>query len=214
MGPRKLAVALLLAVLVVSSGCVGFLLGNEALSFTAEPAVTDDAAASEAGYETSGTNSSTTERTFTVAGQERQVEVTNRMTTYEKSVELPVLGEVRAGTLSLISTPAVEIGPRTFNPIGDYDNDRLVGLVESQYGGVSDTERVSSTEIRMLGTTTNVTKYAATATLQGQEVDVFIHVTKVRDGEDFVVGVGVYPQRLDGEEENVLAMLRAAEHPA
>lgn len=214
MRPRNFAAALLLAVLVVSSGCVGFLLGTESLSFTAEPAVTDDAAASEAGYETDGTRSETAERSFTVAGQEREVEVTNQFTTYEKSVEVPVLGEVKAGTLSLISTPAVEIGPRTFNPVGDYDNDRLVGLVESEYEGVSDVERVGTTEIEMLGGTTNVSKYTATATLEGQEVDVYIHVTKVRDGDDFVVGVGVYPQRLDSEEGNVLAMLRAAEHPA
>jgi len=209
---RNAVAAALLAALVLSSGCVGFLLGNEALSFKASAATVEESAAEEAGYEFNGTESTTRTRSVTVAGQEREVEVTNRITTYEKRVEIPVLGEAKAGVFSLISTPAVEVAGRTFNPVGDYDNDRLVGLVESQYEGLSDVERVGERETTVLGRETNVTRYAATAEFQGQEIDVYVHVTKVRDGDDFVVAVAVYPQRLDGERENVAGMLSAVRH--
>ena len=39
-------------------------------------------------------------------------------------------------------------------------------------------------------------------------------MTKVRDGEDFVVPVGIYPQQKDGEAQNVVAMMEAIAHPA
>jgi hypothetical protein len=203
----------LLAILVVSSGCVGFLAGSEELSFAADPAATADSAASSAGYESNGTRTQRVEREFTVAGQTRTVEAANEITTYEKAIEIPLLGEAKLGVFTLVSSPAVEIAGETFNPIGDYSNDRLVRLVASEYGGLSGAEQVSERRLTALGTRTTVTKYSATATVQGEEVDVFVHVTKVRDGEDFVVALGIYPQRLDGEAENVLDMIRAVEHP-
>jgi hypothetical protein len=114
---------------------------------------------------------------------------------------------------SVVSTPAVEIAGQTFNPIGDYSNDELVRLVTDRFGSLSNVERVSSRQVLVRGTETTVTKYAATTTVQGREIDVFVHVTRVRDGDDFLVGVGVYPQALDQESE-ILTLFRAIEHPA
>jgi hypothetical protein len=114
---------------------------------------------------------------------------------------------------SVVSTPAVEIAGQTFNPVGDYSNDRLVQTITDRFGTLSNVDRVSERRIVVSGTETTVTKYAATTTVEGREIDVFVHVTKVRDGEDFLVGVGVYPQQLDQESE-VLTLMRAIEHPA
>lgn len=211
---RRKALPALLAVLLVSSGCLGFVTGEQSLEFEADPARTDESVASNAGYESNGTQSVRVERNLSVADVTRRVAVTNEVTTYEKSVEVPVVGSLRLGVFSIISSPAVEVAGRELNPIGDYDNDQLVGLVQSRYDGLSEVRRVSNRTISVLGSDTTVSKYAASTTVRGQQVDVFVHVMKVRHGEDFVVAVGVYPQRLDGEEENVLEMMRAIDHPA
>lgn len=183
------------------------------MTFSADPAVVEESAASNAGYKSDGTQTKKVNRTFEVAGQERTVVAENKMTTYEKSLDLAVI-EAKLGVFTVISTPAVEIAGQTLNPIGDYSNARLVELIQSQYSGLSDVREVSSRTITVQGTETKVTKFAGKANVNGREVDVYIHVTKYRDGEDFVIAMGIYPQQLDGEEQNVLSMMRAIQHPA
>ncbi|MFB6092374.1 MAG: DUF6517 family protein [Haloquadratum sp.] len=210
---RRVGAVLAVVLLISTSGCVGVLTGTEPLTFAAEPAAVADAAAEQAGYELNGTRAVEINRTFEVAGQERRVVVTNQVTTYTKSVDLGPLGEQRLGLFTVVSTPAVEIAGRTLNPIGSYSNRRLVELVQQRYSGLRDVRAVSAQNITVQGTETEVTKFAATATIAGREIDVYVHVTKYRDGEDFVLAIGVYPQKLPGEGENVLAMMRAIEHP-
>ncbi|WP_435184936.1 DUF6517 family protein [Halobellus sp. EA9] len=210
---RRALVAVALAVLLATSGCIGFLTGDEALSFTAEPAAVADSAAQEAGYESNGTRSIEVNRTFEVAGQERRVVATSQLTGYTKSMELGPLGETEVGIFTVVSTPAVEVAGQTLNPIAQFSNRRLIQFVQQQYEGLSDVQQVSSQNITVQGTETTVTKFSGTTTLQGREVDVYVHVTKYRDGDDFILALGVYPQRLSGEEENVLSMMRAIEHP-
>ncbi|SFR69175.1 DUF6517 family protein [Halogeometricum limi] len=209
---RTVVAGLATTALTATTGCIGFLTGQEALTFAAEPAAVEASAAENAGYSSDGPRTESVERSFTVAGQERQVVAENEINTYEKSLDLGFF-EAKLGVFTVISTPAVEIAGQTLNPIGDYSNQQLVNLVQSQYEGLSDVREVSTQTITAQGTQTEVTKYAAKATVSGQQVDVYIHVTKYRDGEDFIVAVGVYPQQLGGEEENVLSMMRAIQHP-
>lgn len=205
---QRRLVILALSALLLTSGCLGSLSGGPT-TFEAAPADVDDAAATETGFEKNGTRERVATREF---GPET-VRVVSKVTTYEKSLTIPLLGSARLGVFSVVSTPAVEVAGQTFNPVGEYSNDRLVKFVTDRFGSLSDVERVSSRQVLVTGTETTVTKYAATTTVQGQEIDVFLHVTKVRDGEDFLVGVGVYPQALDQQEE-ILTLLRAVEHPA
>ncbi|AFK19471.1 hypothetical protein E6P09_11865 [Haloferax mediterranei ATCC 33500] len=214
MTSRRTVATLALAALIVMSGCIGFLTGEESLTFESEPAATDSTVASNTGYSTNGTQTFQVNRTLSVAGAERQVAASNHMTTYEKSIDLGFFGEAKLGMFSVISTPAVEVAGKARNPIGDYSNDQLVGLVDSQYQGLKDVEQVSSRDVQMLGEQANVTKYSATAKFGGQDVDVYVHVTKVRHNEDFIVAIGMYPQQLDGEEKNILELIRAVEHPS
>lgn len=212
---RRGAAAVAVALLMVTSGCIGFLTGSEPLRFSAEPAAVSGSAAEDAGYEYNGTRELTVNRSFDVGGQERRVVATNRIADYSKSIELGPLGEAEVGVFNVVTTPAVEIAGQTLNPIGSYSNARLVEFVQQQYSGLGGIERVSEQNITVQGTETTVTKFSATANIEGQEVDVFIHVTKYRSGEDFVVAIGVYPQQLEGQEEsNILSMMRAIDHPA
>jgi hypothetical protein len=200
-----------LSVLVVTSGCLGALTGGES-TYEAAPADVTEAAAAETGFEKNGTRDSVTTRE--VDATSGTVRVVSKVTTYDKSLEVPLLGSARLGVFRLVSTPAVEIAGRSYNPVGDYSNDRLARFAAEQSRSLSAAgiERVSSRRVLVLGTETTVTKYAATTNVQGQEIDVFLHVTKVCDGEDFVVAIGVYPQTLDQQAE-VLTLLRAIEHP-
>jgi hypothetical protein len=73
---------------------------------------------------------------------------------------------------------------------------------------------VSEQNVTVQGTETAVTKFSATATIEGREIDIFVHITKYRGGDDFVVAIGVYPQQLDGRaESNMLSMMRSINHP-
>ena len=203
------------AALLATSGCVGFLTGEEPLEVSAEPAIVSGSAAADAGYEYNGTRALEVDRTFEVGGQERRVIATNRISDYAKTVDFGPLGEVEVGVFTVVTTPAVEVAGRTLNPVGSYSNARLVELVQRQYSGLSDVRRVSERTVTVQGTDTTVTKFAATATIEGRAVDVFVHVTKYRSGDDFVVAIGVYPRQLDGlEASNVLSMMRSIDHPA
>ena len=211
---RRGAAVVAVALLMVTSGCIGFLTGSEPLRFSAEPATVSGSVAEDAGYEYNGTRELTVNRSFEVGGQERRVVATNRIADYSKSIELGPLGEAEVGVFNVVTTPAVEVAGQTLNPIGSYSNARLVEFVQQQYSGLGDIQRVSEQNVTIQGTETTVTKFSATATIEGQEVDVFIHVTKYRNGDDFVVAVGVYPQRLEGQEEsNILSLMRVIDHP-
>nr|WP_058827786.1 DUF6517 family protein [Haloferax sp. Q22] len=214
MTSRRVVAVLALVALVLTSGCIGFLTGEETLTFESQPATADATVAENAGYETNGTETFAVNRTLSFGGQERKIAASNHITTYEKSLDLGFFGEAKLGSFSVISTPAVEVAGQPRNPIGDYSNDDLIRLVDNQYQGLSDVDPVSSRNVQMLGQTTNVTKYSATARFGGQEVDVYVHVTKVQHNEDFVIAIGLYPQQLDGEEENVLELIRSVEHPS
>ncbi|MFB6251791.1 MAG: DUF6517 family protein [Halobellus sp.] len=202
-----------MAGLLLTSGCLGFVSGDEPLTLSADPAAVADAAAQDARYTTNGTEPLEFNRTVEVAGQERRIEATNYITPYTKRMEVGSLGETDVGLFTVVSTPAADVGGQTLNPIGQFSNERLVQFVQQQYSGLSDVQRVGARNITVQGTETRVTKFSATSTIQGQEIDVYVHVTKYRHGDDYIFGLGVYPQQLDGEEANVIAMLRAIEHP-
>ncbi|WP_284014017.1 DUF6517 family protein [Halobaculum litoreum] len=187
------------------AGCSG-----SPTTFEARPAGTSAAAADETGYEERGTESRTVSREF--AGTD--VEVINKVTTYEKTVDT-VLGSVRAGVFAAVSSPAVAVAGQSFNPVGDYDPGRLVELLAGSYGGLSDPTRVGESSVEVLGEPRTFVRYEATATFEGQEIDVFVHVTEaLRSGEDFVIPVAVYPAQV-GERgrENAHTLASGTEHP-
>ena len=45
------------------------------------------------------------------------------------------------------------------------------------------------------------------------DIDVYVHLTKVRHDGDYVIAIAVHPQGLPGEEERVDALLEGIEHP-
>jgi len=209
---QRTAVGLALAVMVLTSGCLGVLTGSEPLSFGAAKATERQQTLSETGYRQVAVESQNDTRQFSAAGQTRNVTVTSWVSQYQRSVDLGALGSQPAAVFVAISTPQVDVLGRTFNPVGDMSNRELLEQLQSQYGRIQVGPQADSQNVTVLGSETTVSKFAGTATLGGTSVDVYIHVTKVKHDGDFVVAVAIYPQRLTGEQKRVFRLLDGLEH--
>jgi len=208
---RRTAVAVALAALIATSGCLG-VLGGDGLSFSASQATVSEDALQATGYEEVSVNESEISREFSAGGQSRNVTVTNWVAMYERSVSVPVLGERRAAVFGAFASPGVSILGQSFNPIDDYSERDLAQLAQQQYDGLSVGQTASTRNMTVLDESTTVTKFEGSATIGGQSVDVYVHVTKVKHDGDHVVAVAIYPQALDGEQEHVDELLTGLEH--
>lgn len=208
---RRTAVAVAFAALIATSGCLG-ILGGDGVEVSASQATVSEDALQETGYEEVSVEESEVTREFSAAGQSRNVTVTNWVAMYERTVNVPVIGEQRAAVFGAFASPEVSVLGQSFNPIDDYSERDLAELAQQQYDGLSVGQTASTREMTVLNESTEVTKFEGTAEISGQSVDVYIHVTKVKHDGDHVVAVAIYPQDLDGEQERVDALLTGLEH--
>ncbi|MFB6361971.1 MAG: DUF6517 family protein [Halobacteriales archaeon] len=207
---------LALSFLLVTAGCVGVLTGNEPLTFEATPVTVAPAALEETGYEQSRTDTNQLNREFSVAGQTREVEVTNHIAEYARTVDAGPLGSEDLARFIVVSTPALEILDRTFNPVAEMSNRQLVEQVQDRYEGLQNVQSQSERTVSVLGTSATVSVFSAEATLEGtdQTIDLTLHVTRFRHGEDFIIAIGAHPAILDGEPRNVDRLLKGLRHDA
>lgn len=211
---RRLAAVALVAVLL-TSGCLGFITGQEAASFESTPVSVSESARSDAGYQEVRVESETVTRTFSAAGQSREVEVTNHVAEYSRSAQLPVLADQEVARFTVFSTPQVNVLNRSFNPVGDLSNRELAQRLQEKYETISDVRPVGNRTVTALGKGRRVSKFRATATtVGGQDVDVVLHVANFRHEDDFIVVVAVYPEKLDGEQANVDTLIGGIQHGA
>jgi hypothetical protein len=209
MSVRHNAGVVLVAVLVATAGC-SYLSGP--LTFEANEATVGDGALGETGYEEVAVEDVTVNRTFSAAGQSKQVTVTNWLAQYERRVDLGPLGSQRAAVFVAFATPQVEVAGQAFNPVGDLSEKELLKRFQSRYQSISVGDQVGSTEVSTLGTTVDLKKFDGQATFRGQQIDVYLHVAKFEHGDDYVVALAVYPQRLSGEESKVVRLTEGLDH--
>ncbi|WP_137286958.1 DUF6517 family protein [Halorussus salinisoli] len=208
---RRAVAGVLVAALVVASGCTGVLSGP--VTFSASEATVSDAALQETGYEHNSTEKKEVSREFSAAGQSKKVEVTNWISEYHQRVGLPGVGEHKVAVFATFSSPKVDVLGKSFNPLSKYDNRQLAEQFTSQLKSVNDVRKVDSQNRTMLGKTTKVTKFEATVTTAtGIEFDAYVHVTKVEHEGDYVVALAVYPQKLPGQSDKVYRLLRGVQH--
>ncbi|MEF8868797.1 MAG: DUF6517 family protein [Haloarculaceae archaeon] len=212
MSHRRALANVAVVALLLTAGCIGFLTGEEALAFDADPVRVADDARAEAGYEEVRVESMAVNRSFTVAGETRNVSVTNHVAAYQRAVDLGPLGSEPFARFTVLSTPEVEIAGRTLNPVGGLSDRELATRLQSQYDSIENVRFAGNRTVEVLGEGRTVSRFDATTTVAGTEVDLALHVAKFRHGEDFVVAIGVYPARLDGERARVETMLRGIEH--
>lgn len=211
MDRRRSAALVAVAGIALLAGC-GFITGSESLAFSASPATPSDDAVSETGYEEQTVEEQVVTRNFTVADQTRSVEVTNQLAQYERQVDLGPLGSQRAAVFVTFASPEVSVAGQTFNPIADMSEREILMQFESQYESIEVGEEVDRQNVSTLGQSTELRQFDGTATLAGSEVDVYIHATKFQHEGDYVVAVGIYPQLLDGEAENIVTLTESLEH--
>ncbi|ODR82339.1 hypothetical protein BG842_01080 [Haladaptatus sp. W1] len=207
---RKLIAGALLATLVLTSGCLGFILGDT-LEVSATKATVGDNALSQTGYEKAKVESLEAKRTFEAAGQSREVKVTNWVAQYEKTIGIDGVAEGTAATFVVVSSPDVKIASKSFNPLSKFDNRDLVEKFVSGYGNIHDIRTVGSENVTVLGTNTKVSEFTATASSHGANVDVTIQATKLKHDGDYIVVLAVYPKRLD-ESDSVSSLLSGIQH--
>ena len=76
----------------------------------------------------------------------------------------------------LVSTPAVEIPDRTFNPVGEMGERETVELAQDRYTGFQNVERT----VTMLGTSATVAEFNTEATVKETEQTVDLTLTSPR----------------------------------
>lgn len=181
------------------------------VTFESSPAAATDSALSATGYTKERSKQPTLSRTF--AGKE--VKVTNHLREYQKEVDLGAIGSAKVGVFVAFTTPQVKVaGQGPFNPVADWSNKKIVKQLQSRFESLNNVEKVGSKTISTLGTSTKVGKFSATTTYQGTQLDLFIHITKVKHEDDFVLLLGVYPQQKPSEGENIFRLMATVTHPA
>lgn len=209
---RTVALGLVLAMAVLSAGCLGVLTGSEPAVFTASEAGVSESALGETGFEAEQAEVRWDNRTVEVAGQEREVRVQSHVATYRNSVSVGDDG-LTFGVFAVVATPQASIAGQAMNPIGGMEPRQLVEQVaQGSDSGFSDVEREGTETMTVLGTETDVARFSAVAERQGQEVPVYIEVTRVRHDGDFVVAIGVYPQDSAELESQVETLFGGLEH--
>ncbi len=207
---RKLVAGALLAVLMLSSGCLGFLLGDT-LSVSASKATVGDKALSGTGYDQANVKKVEIKRTFKAAGQSRDVKVTNWVAQYHKSIGIAGIADGTVATFNVVSSPSVSVGKKSFNPLAKYNNKQLVEKFVAGYANVHDIKTVGSKQVTMLGKKTKVSTFTGTATSHGASIDVTIQATKVKHDGDWIVVLAVYPKKLD-ESDDVSQLISGVQH--
>lgn len=210
---RRTLSTCLVVLLAVTTGCLGLVTGSQPIQATATEATVSDSVLQSAGYEHARTETRHENQTFSVAGQTREANVTSHFAEYQKTVDLGPVGEYRAAVFGVLATPQVNVLGRARNPVGDMSSVELVHLLQSErYDELSVGRTVGTANETMLGTETTLTKLEGTVAIGSFDVDVYVHVARVRHDGDFVVAFAAYPQSNPDEEATVRTLLRGVEH--
>ena len=187
--------------------------GGEPAEFAAGTATVGDATLSESGYELNDVTDETISREVEVAGQTREVRVTNTVAEYDKAVEL--FGQnYQAAVFAAVTTPQIEVLGEALNPIAEFSTRERAELILSRFEGVGDLERGSEYSTEVLGSDAAVVVYTADAEIEGTGVttELELHIGEpVGVGSDFVLPLAAYPAAFS-DGENVRRMMNGIEH--
>ena len=208
MARRLLPVAV--ALLFVTSGCVGLVTG-ETVSFEASPASVGDDALASTEYELARSDEQNITQNVSVFGQQRTIRLTNHVTEYSRAIELGPLGDIELARITVFSTPGATVAGQQLNPAAQWSNRRLIREIVSRSGGMSDVQRQENRTVGILGEPRDVGVFTGTTTVQGQEIDVRIHAASFEHDGDVIIAVAVHPTRID-ERANVDTMFGGIQH--
>ena len=207
---NRILVSVAVALLVVTSGCVGLVTGDT-VEFEAADASVADNVLESTGYELQNSSSQNVTRDVSFAGQERTIRVENKLSDYSKGVDFGPLGEFETARFTLLSTPGAQVAGQTLNPAADWSNQRIADQLANRNGDIDDIQRENNRTTQSLGDTRTVTEFSGTTTVAGQDVDMVVHVASFEHDGDIIIAVGAHPERID-ETDNIDTMLGGLEH--
>lgn len=201
--------------LALSAGCLGFVLGDEALEFGAARAAPSRSTLEETGHEEVDSGLRVHEETIDV-GVTRKVRASYWVSLYSKRVTIADR-EHDASVFAAVSTPGMEVLGTSRNPFAEMEGRELLaeirGEIESLYGELRDLQHDDSIVLPILGENREVDVFAGTADVEGEKLDVMLPLAAFEHGDDFLVLLGGYPRILPDEGVDVELLMESVEHP-
>jgi len=225
---RRIILTAVVALLVVSSGCVGLITGDT-VEFEANESSVDDGELASAGYEANNSTERSITRDVSFLGQERTIRIVNHINRYTKNGTLAnatgnetlatAVDRDRVNSTSVpdaarfvvVSTPGAKVLGQTLNPAASWSNERILEEVADQTGQLNDVDTEDTRTVDSLGEERNVTEFSATTQIEGREVEVRAHAVSFEHEGDVLITVGVHPEAMD-ETDNVYALVSGLEH--
>jgi len=203
---------LALVLAVTAAGCLGVFLGTEPLGFAAEDVTASETALEKTGYREVQDVSINQTRSFSVAGQNRTVELSNELHAYNRTGQIGDLGTVEVGRVTVFSTPVVEIAGQTFNPVGRLSARDLANQFSGSGNGTAALEFVGNRSVLSLGDRRTVSEFETAAQTGDSQLAQSFHVATFRHGSDSIVVVASHPKPVDGESDRIDTIVRSLRH--
>lgn len=216
---RTTLAALLFVSLLMTTGCLGFVTGSKPLTLESEPVAVSDSTLSTTGYEPVRSKTIGIKESVTIADQTRTVKADCHLRVYARDVNLQVNGvtlpaDVDVSRFVVLSTPKAEIAGHSLNPIGDYQEDKLVRRFLREYDGIDNVQFVGNRTVQSLGEERTVSTFSATIQVaEGREISATLQVTSFAHGDDYITVIAIYPSQID-EQKRINRLLEGLEHPA
>lgn len=201
---QKLA-TISVALLIVLSGCAAT---QGPLTFSSDPATVTQAGLDNTGYELQNQEQYTINRTVEVQNQSKEVKITNHVTAYTRQSSVKgVSGDATTGMFTVLTTPSASFAGQSLNPLSHVSNERLLNEIGSRSQNINNIQKLGTYNTTILNNQAEVTEFSATTTLNGQQVDIKVHIVKTTHNGDLVVAVGLYPEKLENTEEDAIKTL-------
>lgn len=190
----RLALAICLGLLLVTSGCLG-----DDIRFQSQPATVDERALSETGYTLAESETRELSQDVAFGNENRTVILESHARIYER--EVPHNGTTATARVVVLSTPAVDLGGDSRNPLAS----RATRQIVAEFRGVSATSLHLNTdqEMTVLGTQQTLITYDYAEETLG--------LLRMRHDGDLLI---VYTSIPAGSDEQIhqTALLRAIVH--
>ncbi|MFB6299400.1 MAG: DUF6517 family protein [Halobacteriales archaeon] len=205
----RAGLAISVAVLLSTAGCLGFVSGSEPLNFTATAATIEESALQGTGFEEQSVQPITLNRTIEFQGEQRELIIENHVASYQKTAAGNEIGIV-----TVVATPKAEVLGQGLNPIGRMDRQALLEQMFS-FAGVSNTgdmTEIGTERTTILGEERDVSVFETTREQAGQQITVRIRIVRFSHNDDYVIALGIYPKRMSAEKQNIQQLFAGITH--
>jgi hypothetical protein len=216
---RTTLATLLFAGLLVTTGCLGFITGESALTATSSDVAVSDSALSATGYEPIRQQTVSVNETVSVADQERTVKATSHLRVYSRDVPLQINdvtlpADADVTRFMVLSTPKAEIAGHSLNPIGHLSEEKLVKRFLNEYNEIDGLDFSGNRTVTSLGDERTVSTFTATIQItENIEIPILLHVTTFAHNDDYITAIAIHPEQIE-EGNRIDQLLNGLEHPA